>query len=188
MDIHIGGLSIWILTRATGIAGYLLLSASVIIGLALAQQREKGKPNATLMLLHAPVSLWAILLGMFHAAILLYDKYIGFTWYELVVPFLAEYHRVAVGMGILSLYGILAVALTTEWRRRLGEKRWRFIHQLSYLFYVMVTFHGIFTGTSTQSFWMQALYSISVFTVSLMLIKRFPLEPVTKSVVSERKT
>ncbi len=69
---------------------------------------------------------------------------------------------VCVGLGQVGLYIGLLDSLTFYIRRFIGYRVWRLLHYLSFLFYLLVLFHGFFSGTDSSAPWAIALYLGSV--------------------------
>lgn len=138
----------WYLTRAAGLLAYLLLWASVTLGLLQSLGMLKGltAPVANLDV-HQFVSLGAIYATVFHAVVLLYDRYVPFTISELLVPFASDYKPVLVTLGIMGLYLMLLVTVTTYLRSRLSPRTWRSIHLTSLVAFAFALLHGLLLGT-----------------------------------------
>ncbi|MEJ2012177.1 MAG: ferric reductase-like transmembrane domain-containing protein, partial [Anaerolineales bacterium] len=122
---------------------------------------------------HHHVSLLAIAFSLFHGLILLGDRFINTSLTGVLVPFAMESYRPAwVGFGQLGLYLSLLVTLTFYARKRLGGQRWRTIHLISYLAFLFVMAHGIFSGTDTVSAWALWLYALTGISVFFLTIYR----------------
>ena len=86
-----------------------------------------------------------------HVLALLADRYVRFTPVEILVPFASSWHPVAVAWGIVAVYLLLAVELTSLARDRLTKRTWRRVHTASFLLFVTATVHGLAAGTDTRS-------------------------------------
>ena len=57
------------------------------------------------------------------------------------------------GLGIVALYLLLAVWVTTLLRKRIGHRLWRRVHGLAFAVYAAATVHGLGAGSDTRTFW-----------------------------------
>jgi predicted ferric reductase len=111
--------------------------------------------------------------ALFHGLILLGDRYINFTVVQVFVPFAtASYRPTWTGIGQLSFYLWLIVALSFYVRARIGQKTWRALHYLSFAMYIMGLVHGLFSGTDSSAPWAQWYYWISAGSLLFLLIYR----------------
>ena len=150
----------WYLSRATAIMGFIILSLSLMWGLLMTAKLAKQWPGVAVANdLHKFVSLTGIFFGLFHAFILLGDKYIGFTVVKILVPFANPVYRPTwVGLGQLSLY-LWGILLVSFWlRKKIGHKLWRGLHYASFVLWLAVLAHGIFSGTNTGTMLMNVIY------------------------------
>jgi DMSO/TMAO reductase YedYZ heme-binding membrane subunit len=169
MDI----LNVWILTRATGMASYLLVTISVLSGLYASIRRQRLQTPGWWSFLHQPLAYWSFFLALFHGLILLYDRYITFNWQDLLIPFASDYQTVPVGIGVLSLYGLLLTIIFSEIRSRIGNPLWKVMHAWSPVLYGLTTIHGLVLGTDRNIGIVIGLYLIPLFVVAILLIIRF---------------
>ncbi|MDR6122015.1 sulfoxide reductase heme-binding subunit YedZ [Bacillus sp. SLBN-46] len=140
----------WYMIRATGMVSYLLLYLSVMIGL-YSQVQKKRKQKVTISLfLHEALSNWALILVLGHIGFLLIDSYISFQWVEVLVPFKTDYKPLPMAMGIVSLYFLIMTVVTSKARKKIGYQKWRKLHALNPILYLLVTLHGLFIGTDFQ--------------------------------------
>jgi methionine sulfoxide reductase heme-binding subunit len=140
----------WYMIRATGIVSYLLLYFSVILGLYSQVQKKRKQKAAVPLFLHEAVSNWAFILVLGHIGFLLIDSYISFNWAEVLVPFQTDYKPLPMAMGTISLYLLLMTIVTSKARKKIGYQKWRKLHALNPILYILVTLHGLFIGTDFQ--------------------------------------
>lgn len=140
----------WYVIRATGTVAYLLLYLSVIIGL-YTQVQKKRKQKITITLhLHETLANWAFFMVCGHLGFLLIDSYISFKWAEVLIPSNTTYKPLPMAMGIISFYFLIITIVTSKARKKIGYQRWRKLHALNPILYVLVTLHGLFIGTDFQ--------------------------------------
>lgn len=96
---------------------------------------------------------------MFHAVILLGDRYTNATVAQILVPFAYQSYRPGwVGVGQISLYLMLLITASFWLKRWIGRRAWRLIHFLSFVLFALALVHGIWSGTDTGTSWAQAIY------------------------------
>lgn len=149
----------WHLSRSAGTVAYLLLAGSTIWGLVQSSKIAKEVVPAGLSFaMHNILSWLALLFTGFHALVLLFDNYFTYTLPDLAIPFIGPYRPVWVGLGILGFYLMGAVIISFQFRKQIGQKRWRTLHYLSFVVYILATVHGLAAGTDSSMLGMQLMY------------------------------
>ncbi len=140
----------WYLSRSSGIVALVLLVLSVVWGVLLATRalRHIDRP-AWLLDLHKWLGGTALVMTGLHMLGLYLDGYIQFGLTELLVPGTSEFRPLAVAVGVLSFYVMVAVQATSYMRRRLSKRLWRGIHLLSYGLVWGAAIHAGLAGTDT---------------------------------------
>jgi predicted ferric reductase len=140
----------WYVARSAGLVAWALLAASVLWGLALSTKvlGPRVRPNWMLDLHRWLGGLTLTFTGL-HVGALLLDTYVHFGLVSLLVPFATSWHPAAVAWGIVSLYLLAAVEVTSLLRSRLPKSLWRKTHFLSFVLFVTSTLHGLSAGTDT---------------------------------------
>lgn len=153
----------WYLSRATAFVSLTLLWISMALGLGVTNKMARFWPGApAAFAIHEYVSLLGLAFAMFHALVILGDKYISFTLTQILVPFsTVDYKPIWVGLGQIGFYTWVIVALSFYIRSRIGQKTWRLLHYLSFGMYLLALFHGIFSGTDTSAARSQQYYWFS---------------------------
>jgi predicted ferric reductase len=142
----------WYVARAAGLLSWALLAASTIWGLALSTRALGDRPRPNWLLdMHRWLGGTALAFTGVHVAALLADQYVPFTPVQILVPFASTWHPVAVAWGVVALYLLLAVELTSLARKSLSKRTWRRVHTASFLLFVTATIHGLAAGTDTRS-------------------------------------
>ena len=138
----------WYLTRASGVVGYLMLSASTMWGIVLSSKlTKKSIPPWLSLAMHNYLSWSAIGLTAFHAFVLLFDSYYTYTVANLLIPFTGPYNPFWVGIGVIGFYLMVITAVSFYLRSWIGQKNWRRLHYLTFLVYLMGTLHGWMAGS-----------------------------------------
>lgn len=153
----------WYLSRATAFVSLSLLWVSMALGLGITNKMARMWPGApAAFAIHEYVSLLGLAFALFHALIILGDKYINFTLVQLLVPFSTlDYKPQWVGLGQIGFYTWALVALSFYIRPAIGQKTWRLFHYLTFGLYFLALFHGIFSGTDSNAGWAQGYYWFS---------------------------
>ena len=169
----------WDTARAGGFAAYLLLTAAVSVGLVLRNRWQTARwPRLITNELHGYLSLLALVFIAVHVVAVLVDPFTRFRLAEVFVPFASHYRPIWMGLGIVALYLLLAVWVSSRLRARIGFRMWRAIHTLAYGVYLTATVHGLGTGSDTRTAWAPAIYAASILLVGGLTARRL-LVPVS---------
>ena len=140
----------WDAARAGGLISYVLLTAAVSLGLVLRNRWQSTRwPRLVTNELHGYVSLLALVFIAVHVMAVAVDPFTHFGLTAVLVPFASHYRPVWMGLGIVALYMLLAVWVSSRLRRRIGHRLWRQIHVLAFAVYAAATLHGLGTGSDT---------------------------------------
>lgn len=168
--------ALWYLTRGTGTVSFVLLTAAVVLGIAHSVRWAPGRtPRFVVQDLHRNVSLLVIVFIAIHVATAVFDGFASIRWLDAVIPFVSAYRAVWLGLGAVALDILLAVAITSLLRARLGFRVWKGIHGSAYACWVVAIFHAVGTGSDVRQTWMLALAACSVFAVMAATIWRVSL-------------
>jgi predicted ferric reductase len=163
----------WDTARAGGIVSWCLLAASVLWGLAISTKATTGRirPNWMLDLHRFLGGLATIFVGV-HVAGLVLDSYVSFGLTEVLVPFASSWHPLAVAWGIVGMYLLAAVELTSLARRKLSRRLWRGVHALAFPTFALATVHGLSAGTDrTNMVWQVTVWTTVAAVVVLTAIR-----------------
>jgi DMSO/TMAO reductase YedYZ heme-binding membrane subunit len=103
--------------------------------------------NRAIRSTHEYTALLWIPLGLLHVLALLGDQTARIRPVDLVVPFLAPYGTVAIGLGTITLELFALVAVTGWLRRRMDARLWQWLHRLSYAGFTLLFLHAVLGGT-----------------------------------------
>ncbi len=160
----------WHLIRSAGISAYVLLFLSMVWGLFISGRYVKDwSPGPLSLAIHSAVSWLALLLGFIHAGILMIDKYFSYTLSDILIPFTGPYRPLAVGVGIIAIWLLLAINISFPFKKQLGRKVWLTLHMTSYIAFGMVTLHGLTAGTDSTLMGFRVLMGVGVMVVVTML-------------------
>ncbi|HEY6567795.1 MAG TPA: ferric reductase-like transmembrane domain-containing protein [Actinomycetota bacterium] len=163
----------WILLRSAGIGAYLMLFLSVSWGListTAVVSKRVSKRSANLF--HQFTANAGLLLLAIHMALLLIDEFMPFAIADLLIPMRSTYRPVATGLGVVGMY-LMVVILVTSWLRKpIGPAWWRRLHLLSVPAFTVALAHGIFAGSDSGRPWAMAMYAITGILVLFLVIVR----------------
>jgi predicted ferric reductase len=164
----------WYLSRASALVAYGLLWLSMALGLIITNKLARLWPGGPVAFdLHQFASLMGLAFALFHALILMGDKYINYDLAQVLVPFSSTgYKPVWVGLGQIGFYLLAVVGLSFYVRKRLGNRTWRLIHYLSFLTFAVALLHGIFAGTDSSALGVQIFYWATGASLLFLLVYR----------------
>ncbi len=168
----------WYVTRAAGLTSYILLWLSMVWGMAIASKIFSPTVEGTYSYdFHEFLSLLGLGFVLLHVIVLLLDKFLPFTIWQILIPFVDSYRPMWVGLGVIGFYIFLLVTVTFYMRGSIGSQAFRSIHILSLLGYLGATLHGLFAGTDSALPVTTAIYAgtflVVVFlTVYWLVMKR----------------
>ncbi len=164
----------WYFSRATGIVSYIFLWLVLFLGFSFRNPLLKRFVAPLYKLdMHIYLSLLTTGFVVFHGAVLVFDKYIGLSFAEIFIPYLSQSDKIdtdAIAWGILALYGILLLVITSLLRKWLPLKLWRFLHFFHVAVYILVIIHALAIGTDLQSGVVQKIFLGSVVILGLIYI------------------
>lgn len=148
------GRAMWYFTRGSGLVALVALTATVVLGVtATVRFAAPGWPRFLTQGLHRNLSLFVLVLVALHVATSVADGYAPIGWLDAVVPLRSPYRPVWLGLGALAFDVLLAVAVTSLLRRRLGYRPWRVVHWAAYASWPAAVVHGLGTGSDTKAGW-----------------------------------
>lgn len=166
----------WYVARSGGIVAWALLAASVLWGLALSTKVLNGKPRPNWILdLHRFLGGLALIFTGIHVVALVLDSYVHFGLTEILVPFASAWHPAAVAWGVIGLYLLLAVELTSLARKRISKRMWRLTHFLSFPLFLSTTVHALSAGTDRSTFllrWSVIAVSAAVTVLTFVRVRQ----------------
>ena len=161
----------WYLIRASGITAYILLTLSVIWGLALTSSAVKDwSPGPLSMVIHSTISWLSLLFAMAHGVLLLFDSYFSYRITDILLPFTGPYRPFAVGLGVVAFWITVVVTPSFALKKHLFSYRtWRLLHYTAYAAFMLVTAHGLTAGTDSQKLGFRLLFGASVLLTVILL-------------------
>ncbi len=148
----------WFIARGTGAMSLVLLTLTVALGIANVRRMRIGDvPRFVLDSVHRSASLLAVSFVAVHIVTSVLDGFAPIRLLDIVVPFGSAYRPLWLGLRAVAFDLLIAIAITSLLRRRLGYGAWRATHWLAYASWPVALVHGLGTGTDTRTHWMLLL-------------------------------
>jgi predicted ferric reductase len=156
---HLG----WYVARSAGLIAWVLLTAAVLWGLALSSKALGRRPHpAWLLDLHRCLGALATTFTVVHVLAVVADNYVHFTALSVLIPFVSTWRPGAIAWGVVSLYLVVAIEVTSLARKHLPKRAWRAVHFASLPLFLTATVHGVTAGSDTTSLVAKLLTVVSV--------------------------
>lgn len=161
----------WFVSRSSGIVAWALVTLSVVWGLLLSARILGKRTSPAWMLdLHRFLGGLSVTFTAVHLAGLWADSFVDFGLTELFVPMASTWQPGDVAFGIVAMYILVAVELSSLLRRRLPRRAWRWVHHASVPMYAIATYHGIVAGTDSDLLLFKVVPVCSIAVVTLLLL------------------
>ena len=162
---------VWFVARSGGIVAWALVTLSVCWGLFLSTKAtSKAARPASVLDLHRFLGGLSVVFTGVHIAGLVADDYVEFGWAEILVPWASEWEPAAVAWGVIALYLLIAVEVTSLLMKRLPRNVWRQVHRAGFGLYVFATVHGIQAGTDTLNPLLRMAMLASINVVAFLIV------------------
>lgn len=149
------GKALWYLTRGSGAAALLLLTASVLLGVANTTRWKTDRwPRFIVYGLHRNVTLLALTFTVVHVLTTIVDSFAPIGVLDAFIPFASPYRPFWLGLGTVAFDLLLALIVTSLLRRRIGTRAWRAVHWLAYAAWPVALLHTFGTGSDARTGWM----------------------------------
>jgi sulfoxide reductase heme-binding subunit YedZ len=142
----------WYVSRSSGWVAFVLLALTVvwgILGITKVIER-KGLPR-WMMDLHKYLALLTIAFTGVHLAALVADNFTHIAWREILIPYAFDWKPGAVTFGIVAMYLLILVQVSSWLKPRLPRRAWKAPHMLSYPVMWLVAMHGLRAGTDSPN-------------------------------------
>jgi Ferric reductase like transmembrane component len=167
---------LWYATRATGVIAFILLTATLLLGVAgSARFATQHWPRVVTGGLHRNLSLLVVGFVGAHILTAVLDSYAHIGWISAVMPLASSYRPFWVGLGTIAFDLLLALLLTSLFRERLSYRSWRAVHWLAYACWPIALWHGLGTGTDGRLTWLLGLDAVCVAAVACAVWWRISL-------------
>jgi Ferric reductase like transmembrane component len=174
----------WYLTRSTGVVALVLLTLAVVLGVVDVKRWSSPRwPRFVVDSLHRNVSMLVLVFLGLHIITAALDSFAPIALLDAVLPFVGSYRPFWLGLGAVAFDLLLAIAITSLMRQRVGHRAWRITHWLAYACWPIALLHSLGTGSDVKSTWLLALTALCVVAVAVAVCARtFPGWPEHRSV------
>ena len=161
----------WITSRAAGMAALLLSSASVGLGLMMGGRLVKRR-GPDLRVTHEALSLATMAALAVHALVLLGDGFLKPSLADVTLPFASSFERLWMTTGIVAGWAMIILGLAYHARKRIGVERWRRLHRLTAVAWLMGIAHALGQGTDAGQAWFLVVTGFAVIPALALLLAR----------------
>jgi len=172
----------WYMARSSGVVAWALVAAAVIWGLLLTTRLLGGRTAPRWLLdLHRFLGGLAVSFTAIHLIGLVADTYTHFGPSELLVPLASAWKPWPVALGVVAMYLLAAVEVTSLVMKRLPRRFWRWVHLTSFGSFWLATIHGVTAGTDTKNPVLWVSYLVVGAVVLFLTVFRVLADRTTKA-------
>lgn len=159
---RIGSSWAWYFIRGAGFAALFLMFLLMISGIGhITGLTYKYIEPIKAWAIHKAIAFGLVFAILVHVIFLLFDHYVSFSLPQIFVPFLNKYTNgtslfgvnfgmFVVAFGIISMYLVFLIVLTSLGWIDTKKKLWKWVHYSSYIAAIMVFIHALGTGTDLK--------------------------------------
>ena len=163
----------WHVTRSAGWVAWLLLGCSVVWGALAAGRMVAGRTMPRWLLeLHRHLSWLTVALLAVHLGALLADDYVEFGIADVVLPGASAWRTTAIAWGVIALWLVAIVQLSSLPQLRVPRRWWRRLHLLSYPAWCLAALHAVQAGTDAGTTLARLLVAVMVTAVTFVVFGR----------------
>jgi sulfoxide reductase heme-binding subunit YedZ len=177
----------WLASRSFALVAFALLTAVTVLGLLSALKVAGPGTAARLRPWHERLALTGLACIALHGLLLLGDGWLNPGPIGVVVPFAMDYRPLWTGLGIIGAYVIAGVSLTFYARRRIGARRWRSLHRLAPIGFLLAAVHAAGAGSDTRSIWVLSALAGSAAAVAMLVVARLSAPPTRRPPAPRRE-
>ena len=160
----------WYVARSSGIIAWALVTLSLLWGLSISTKvRPGGARPAWLLDLHRYLAAVGTTFTFIHVGAIVADSYTDFGVTQILVPLASTWRPGPVAWGIVALYLLVAVQITSYFRAKMPRRLWKAIHLTSLPLYAMATIHLVQAGSEASHPLLMAFVWASVAAVAIGL-------------------
>src|SRR5579864_5123867 len=148
----------WYATRGLGTALLIVLTGTVVLGIVTSTRWiGQATPGFVAADLHRNLSLLALVLLAAHIVTTVLDPFAHISVRDVIIPVGAQYRPIWLGLGVVAMEIMVAVAATSLLRDRIGPRLWRLVHWAAYASWPLALIHGLGTGSDARAPWLVSL-------------------------------
>ena len=158
----------WYLARGAGLTSWALAAVTLVWGLLLSTRSFIKRPRPAWILdLHRTLGGLTVAFVGVHMVGLFADGYVHFGPAQLLIPLASTWRPGAVAWGIVALYLLIAIEVTSLWRRHLPASWWRRLHVVSIAVFPLGTIHALTAGTDAGPLFREVVLGVTALVVFL---------------------
>jgi ferredoxin/DMSO/TMAO reductase YedYZ heme-binding membrane subunit len=163
--------SVHIIAATVGFLSFSLIWLAIVWGLVLRNGWASTRiRHATAYGIHQTMALLGLTLAVVHAFAQLANPLGHVRLLDEFLPFGNPVDPVGIGVGVIGLEVMSAAALSVLIQRKLGYSRWRALHAMTYVAYMLVVAHILISGSDVGPSWVWgSVMGAWLFTVLLWL-------------------
>lgn len=159
---RIGSSWAWYFIRGAGFAALFLMFLLMISGIGhITGLTYKFIEPIKAWAIHKAIAFGLVFAILVHVIFLLFDHYVSFSLPQIFVPFLNKYTNgtslfgvnfgmFVVAFGIISMYLVFLIVLTSLGWIDTKKKLWKWVHYSSYIAAIMVFIHALGAGSDLK--------------------------------------
>lgn len=156
----------WYISRSSGITAYVVLWSAVSLGLIITMKAVGNNDKLPPVYeTHKTLAIISLAFALIHPLILLGDIFMAFTFRELFLPLTSWYLPLWMGLGTVAFYLMLILVISFYMRPIITYRGWRLLHYSTFAAFLMVSLHGIKTGTDSSTLLMKIVYIFCIGSV-----------------------
>ena len=164
---------LWYATRGAGVVSLVLLTTVVVLGITSAMRwQTPAWPRFLTTGFHRNLALVTLVFLATHIVTAVVDPFTALGLNAALLPFSSSYRTFWLGLGVIAMYLLIAIVITSLLRPFLGYASWRLIHWLAYAMWPIALVHGFGTGTDRSFAWMLGIDGLCVIAVALAVLWR----------------
>jgi sulfoxide reductase heme-binding subunit YedZ len=193
MRVRDAAQSVHLVAATAGFLSYALLWATIMWGLVLGRGWMMTRyKHSNVYATHMTLSLLGMTLGWGHAFTQLANPVGTVFLIDEFVPFANAVDPVGIGVGVLATEVLTALLISMPLQRRLGYRRWRAVHVLSYAAFTLLAGHVLLSGSDVGPLYVKvpviALWAIAMLGwLGVSLLPRTGGGPVADEVDGRRR-
>jgi len=183
-----GGLGLltntWDWIRILGFLSYYFFTMSAVFGIVRKSVWLTKHKNLVFQL-HTIAGWLGLLTLIGHMLILLVDQYMTFTIFEILIPFVTDYHTFGTSLGIVAFYFFAITLYTSDVLiMKMKFPVWKKIHFIVFPAWLFSLAHGLLVGTDSSNPFVLSLYISSLLVIIVLALLRNKTFQKKTSVVS----
>lgn len=137
-----------------GLVATVLLTFNILLGMMLSTAYKKHRywkqlpdrlKQINIVWLHNLTAYIALLIVLLHPILLLFVPSIKFKLLDIIFPINAEYQKLFMAFGTISMYALIVVLISTQKvvKKKMPYTTWKKIHLISYATALLFIVHGL---------------------------------------------